>query len=568
MKLVARILAVVVVLSLGLSANANSAIDHLKGQGPSDGEFSAWTKVLANGTQIKFYAKYLQPGQKVQFMVQDANGVYEQLAWKRVDSSSLNDDGSYSNLQNHVYFIRTYDLKPGKNRVRILVDGELYWGTKTYTNKVSMPGSGSEPTSEGEDSPNWPMTASMSSVDLCKVPDGRPAEMRQLFPGGISLGQYGMSNVGFPHSPDLLPTTGEVNFVVAAVAFQDLPGAPEDVNAFLKEQTRRMTDWSEFWSQGQLKYTFQIVEDWVVLPDSVEKYTVDDVSRGNRTVDVHVGLANLLATTIGSQVDWSKADGILAQFPTTFRAFANDWGGRGDVVQTPAGSKPMFFWGGGTFHNTSTGNITLAKKRDLLWSFWIHEILHSQGLNLHAPANGWPVGLDRNQYPDGSMKFSGAINPWELFRMGWTLDSQIFCIDGRQNFEQQKIRLTPLEVHGGDYRTIIVRTGEHSGLVIESRRPVGYSSDWSSADKGIMVMDLDTTVMNDRSGEGGDDCGNSRNWAKFGYYVPPDESLGLENSCKFEPFLLKTGQSVTLGDVKIQLEFSSADEDFVRVSAN
>jgi len=419
-----------------------------------------------------------------------------------------------------------------------------------------------------QEAPNWPLAASLSSIDVCKVPDGRPAEMQRLNPGAISLGTYGMSNVGFPHSPDLLPISGEVNFVVAAVAFQDLPGEPDDVNAFLQEQTRRMTEWSQFWSQGRLKYTFQVVDDWVVLPDSVDNYSVDDVSRGNRTVEVHVGLANLLAETIGSKVDWSKADGIFAQFPTSFRAFVNDWGGRGDIIQTPEGSKPMFYWGGGTFHNTTTGNITLSKKRSLLWSFWIHEILHSQGMNLHAPGNGWPVGLDRNQYPGGSMKFSGAINSWELFKMGWTRDSQVFCIDGRMEFEQQEVLLTPLEIYGGDYRSIIIRTGEHSGLLVESRRPVGYSKDWSASDAGIMVVDLDTTVMNDRSGEGGSDCGNSRNWEKFGYYLPPDGSTGLENSCNFEPFVLKPGQKVTVDGVQIELEFSSSDLDFVRVSQN
>ena len=419
-----------------------------------------------------------------------------------------------------------------------------------------------------QEAPDWPLAASLSSVDVCKIPDGRPAEMRRLNPGAISLGTYGMSNVGFPHSPDLLPISGEVNFVVAAVAFKDLPGEPDDVNAFLQEQTRRMTEWSQFWSQGRLKYTFQVVDDWVVVPDSVENYEVGDVSRGNRTVEVHVGLASLIAETIGDRVDWNKADGIFAQFPTTFRAFANDWGGRGDIIQTPAGSKPMFYWGGGTFHNTTTGNITLSKKRSLLWSFWIHEILHSQGINLHAPGNGWPVGLDRNQYPDGSMKFSGAINSWELFKMGWTRESQVFCIDGRNEFEQQEVLLTPLEIYGGDYRSIIIRTGEHSGLLVESRRPVGYSRDWSASDTGIMVVDLDTTVMNDRSGEGGSDCGNSRNWEKFGYYLPPDGSTGLENSCKFEPFILIPGQKVTVDGIQIELEFSSSDLDFVRVIRN
>lgn len=115
------------------SFRATSNVDHLIGHGPLDGEFSAWTKVLANGRQMKFYAKYLEPGKKVQFLLQNDAGVYEQVAWKRVGDADLNSDGSYEGMQNHVYFIRTVDLKPGKNRVRIMVDGELYWGTKTYS---------------------------------------------------------------------------------------------------------------------------------------------------------------------------------------------------------------------------------------------------------------------------------------------------------------------------------------------------------------------------------------------------------------------------------------------------
>ena len=66
-------------------------------------------------------------------MVQDANGVYQQIAWKRVAESDLASDGSYLGLQNQIYLIRTYQLKEGKNRVRILVDGEVVWGTKTYS---------------------------------------------------------------------------------------------------------------------------------------------------------------------------------------------------------------------------------------------------------------------------------------------------------------------------------------------------------------------------------------------------------------------------------------------------
>lgn len=100
---------------------------------PDAGEFSAWTKLLANRTQVKFYAKYPQVGQKIQFMVQRSNGSYRELAWLRIEAKDLNQSGEYRNLTNGIYFVRTVNLNPGKNRLRILVDGRLLGSTKTYS---------------------------------------------------------------------------------------------------------------------------------------------------------------------------------------------------------------------------------------------------------------------------------------------------------------------------------------------------------------------------------------------------------------------------------------------------
>ena len=102
---------------------------------PTAGEFSAWTKLLANGTQVKFYAKYPQVGQKIQFMVQRPNGTYRELAWLRIEAKDLAETGEYRSLTNGIYFIRTVNLNPGKNRLRILVDGQMLGATRTYALK-------------------------------------------------------------------------------------------------------------------------------------------------------------------------------------------------------------------------------------------------------------------------------------------------------------------------------------------------------------------------------------------------------------------------------------------------
>jgi hypothetical protein len=140
-------------VALPASSSVNPNVLQYQGHGPSDGEFSAWTKLLANGTQVKLYAKYPQVGQKIQFVVQDENGLYQERAWLRVESADLTQSGSYENLQNFVYLIRTFDLKPGKNRFRVLVDGENVTGTKTYVSRPASPPVQEAPGYPDEDTP-------------------------------------------------------------------------------------------------------------------------------------------------------------------------------------------------------------------------------------------------------------------------------------------------------------------------------------------------------------------------------------------------------------------------------
>lgn len=101
-------------------------------QKPTDGEFRAWVKRI-NDNQVKFYVKFPQVGQKIQFMYQQADGSYREHAWLRIEQADLTAAGEYQSLTNAVYFVRTFNLSPGKNRLRILVDGELLDRTRTYT---------------------------------------------------------------------------------------------------------------------------------------------------------------------------------------------------------------------------------------------------------------------------------------------------------------------------------------------------------------------------------------------------------------------------------------------------
>ncbi len=100
--------------------------------------------------------------------------------------------------------------------------------------------------------------------------------------------------------------------------------------------------------------------------------------------------------------------------------------------------------------------------------------------------------------------------------------------------------------------------------MVEARRPIGYTC-WQAEDEGLLVYRLDTSLMNDRSGErNGRDCGNSPEFDKWAYYLEP--SGGSSSSCDFSDYLLSEGQSVVSSGVKIEAVGQTHELSYVRVS--
>jgi hypothetical protein len=416
--------------------------------------------------------------------------------------------------------------------------------------------------------PDWSQSESAVPIDVCKIPDGRPASMTTKPPGVASLGAVGLANVGFPLSPDIIPAKGLGNIVVVPVTFRDLGKNPVDPMEVLAPQLEKIVEWSEFWSQGTFRYEFQVVETWQELPADSFDYELTSGGLQQRKVATELRLANDIVAAVGNQVDWNAAQGLYVYFPPTIESINEEWGGRGsEWIRTPAGDKQLFFRGGGRWHNTDGGGLPAELKREYLWSYWIHEMLHSQGVMLHAPGNGFATGLGQNQYPNPT-KFSAAIDAWEAFLLGWIKDDQVLCIDGREPGSESLAMVTPQEIYGGERKIVVIRTGEHDGIVIESRRPIGYSERWAFEDSGLLVYALNLRVMNDRSGEStGLDCGNNPDYDKWAYYLPPNENGGLKDSCFFSDFIVHEGEYVSHNGVRIELEFSDEDLDYVRIAS-
>lgn len=129
--------------------------------------------------------------------------------------------------------------------------------------------------------PEWEQSASTADFARCKLPDPRPESVRDLHRGQKRGDVIGRANVGFPRTEREIPGLGEANIILAKVAFDDAPPSDELPDDFLETQAAFMTEWSEFFSQGNFRYKFQVVDGWVEVPINHADYPIDPGAADN-----------------------------------------------------------------------------------------------------------------------------------------------------------------------------------------------------------------------------------------------------------------------------------------------
>lgn len=410
--------------------------------------------------------------------------------------------------------------------------------------------------------PPWTQSESPSPVETCKVRYDRSSARGDT---------QSRQSVGFPVSPSTLPIEGTVNIIAAMVAFNDAPAPAINGESFLGPQLEKITEWSDHWSQGKLRYEFQMVENWVTVPINHADYPVNSREDFSLARKNSAQIIQFVIDALPKNLDYQGADGFLIYWAPGIDKFDSDVATRGNdgvVLRTPQGSREMFFWSGNNFHTRTTGQLTAEIKRDYTWSLWIYFLLLSQGLMLHAPGNGWPTGLGQAQVP--YPEFSAAITAWDAFRLGWLDDTQVHCVT-RENLSDTSVEvmLTPLEVYGGERKTVVIPLDAQSDVVvIESRRPIGYS-EWSDTESGLLVYIVNPSVgeLDMMRPEAQHSCGNTDDYAKWAYYLYPDTANTTSTNCNdFRAVFVREGETLSYNGIRIALEFSAAEKDYVSIT--
>lgn len=413
--------------------------------------------------------------------------------------------------------------------------------------------------------PDWVQSASPADIEKCKVPDPRPRSEQLLYRGVRQGDLLGKDPVGFTdwRRNGLLPITGELNIIFARIAFDDAPPSPETVpDGYLKQQAEKMTDLGLHWSNGSFEYKFQVVDDWVQVPVNHADYPIsagDDVDHSPEAYEIASknieSVSKLIVKNLPSDLDFESADLVVPVWSTNITEFTMPVTWRAGGLRSPSGQMTdLIFMGNSTYMHTNL---------DYTWSVLGHDFLHLQGLNEHAPGPTFGThigGMTKPSY----FGWSALMPAWETFLMNWFEDSQVHCITPSGLDTVEKVILTPLETLGGERKMIVIPTEDHKALVVESRRPVGYSSTWPKQNSGLLVYEVDTDA--DHLDHGENQCSNSRENPKWSYYLLPDGASEGDDCNNPAPYFMQPGQVLTHSGISIELAYSADDADYVAVT--
>jgi hypothetical protein len=398
-------------------------------------------------------------------------------------------------------------------------------------------------------SPNAELRESpkLHDPEVCRLKDQRKNQTLRL--------DHFERNNGFPLQGATLPTKGKLRILTFLVDFSDALGTEEDLRLY-RAQEKVMVDWFAEASDGKLTAEIITSDKWFRAPKVSSEYELKPSQYG-----MHPTYAQEFINLTGSSFNWDGVHAFMVHFPQSQKTkFQSAQLGRAIDLNTPQGRKSLNYQYLGPWHIEFARKVR-EKNPDYLAGQWLHEHLHDLGLTLHAPGNGFYTGLGQNQ-----ASYSKAMSAWELFKLDWLEDSQVFC-SPISSIDGTLVNLVPLEVKGIGNKVAILVIDKSKALVIESRRAEGLSDRWPKNLSGLYVYMIDTSADTDRSQEfngSGLDNGNNKKYSKWAFYLDSDQrpidetqpESKLDPEKFYQEWLIRVGETVTTDGVIIHFRMS------------
>jgi hypothetical protein len=412
-----------------------------------------------------------------------------------------------------------------------------------------------------------PTNISPESLDVCRVPDQSSTDRSE----GPSIAYPIPSGKQFAR----IPKTGPINALIIPIDFPDNPGSGTPT-ALSNEMIEKANEWMKWYSQGKSYYKFQTYDKWIRTPKETTSYLPISSTSAipSNALNFKTGverdkfeIASEYLDLAKAHFDYKNAHSIFFLYPKDVKIWSEFWGlGINDKVRgwyTTYDPRLIDVW-----IHSSSGRQTYYNFP--VWAFFLHENLHNQGLQGHAPNNGYNLGIMTNQYG-----LSLPLSAWDTLIIDWQIENQFYCLQ-RENVKPTNIVLSPLEREEVGTKAIMIKLSKSEVLVVESRR----KDKWSSGYKGfpglpegfygVVVYKVDTAATPQYGVMEPDGKDWKDSSPAFAYYI---RNLNVDHgSIPGAPqsgpidmnFFMYEGESLTTNGIKISL-VKSGDHDEVMI---
>ena len=331
----------------------------------------------------------------------------------------------------------TFDVAEGVLECRWINGKKLQW-IKINTVKKTFTNAKSPVSIDVCKLQNKDMTAVRSDRDSTQFV-GFPLPDYNMYPGGKL---YNMNRKG----------VNEV--LIVPVDFPDFPGGSE-LKAQLDYDIKWLTDWYNYFSNGQSRFNVTTLDRWLRLPKDRSGYPTDEKSKdatGATSNNRQAVQAQAFIDEITKVFDLRKFSTVYLIYPDGNYAMG-DLIVRNEVFKIKEGEAILNFFSWGR---------NLEGMETLKWSFYIHETVHDFRIVGHAPGNGYPFGIMTNQ-----SAISYAMNPWEQFLLDWLPSDQVYC-DDAATLKPVTLSLSPMEREDKQTKMAVIKLSPTKAIVVES----------------------------------------------------------------------------------------------------
>jgi len=309
-----------------------------------------------------------------------------------------------------------------------------------------------------------------ANPDECKIPDVSP----RRGPNGeeLDIQQIHQSRSGFPRLSPIDPFE-DLRLLVVPASVDDLVFVESDL-AVVEDAFVTVADFYLDQSYGRATVEATIVPEaaWVRLEGSTEDVGI----AGTVPFTDRIGFFEDVVAAVAADVDLSLYDAVAVvthQDPDL--AFAQAF----YRIDGDQARPPGFLIGG----------VYLP-----FWSIYAHELGHV-----------WLLSEDLYYMPDRTQIMMGGwdlmaetlnqtleINPWTRWINGWVTDAQVNCITapGSTTHAIETVSLASERT-----KMAVVKLSEHSVLVVDSRRDLGFGEHgWDANGDAAIVYVVDTSI--------------------------------------------------------------------------